>query len=249
MAYAFGCFDTGFAVDLSFLSTSNLFPNHNSVLFPAPLNSGCVLLDTVDHRIMGFLLCHSACEGVPLSVRCVIPDHGIIDDRNCFIVIDDCGGVCTGHPDIPVIVHAVEIIPGNDNSLSCVCMASDIDIDPADIAGYDHIMAASPMAVTVICLMRRQWHPSHIGVMVNPENSSGKPKETDIQQGNANAHLHYRWCPIPGITCIDPVAVVVSDVPERFCGDPHLIPIPFGPATSGEGRPSRGYGGRPPEPA
>jgi hypothetical protein len=181
MTYTFGCFDTDFTVDLSFLGTSKLFPNHDSVFFSVPLNSGYVLLDSVYHGIMGFLLCRCVCESVPLFVRCIVPDNRIIDDRTCLIVTDDCGGACTGHPDIPVIVHTIEIIPGNDNSLSCVCMASDIDIDPADIAGYDHIMAASPMAVTVICLMRRQWHPSHIGVMVNPENSSGKPKETDIQ--------------------------------------------------------------------
>ena len=105
---------------------------------------------------------------MPLFVRRVIVDHGIIDDRCRFIVVDDRGGVHIGHPDIPVIVHTVEIVPRNDDGMTCVCIASNIDIDPGDVVGYDHRMGASPVAVTVIRLTRRQRHPSHIGVMVNP---------------------------------------------------------------------------------
>ena len=190
MVCAFGRFDTGFAVDLSFLNLLNLFPDHNSVFFPALLNNGCVFLDSVDHRIVGLLLYRCVCEVVPLFVCCVIVDHGIIDNRRRLIVVDNRGGFYIGHPDILVIVHTVEIVPGDDDGMPCVGMASDIDIDPGDIdVGDDHLMGASPVAVAVVCLAWRQRHPSHIGVMVNPGNPSGRPEETDVQKGKAHTHV------------------------------------------------------------
>ena len=106
-------------------------------------------------------------EVVPLPDRRVIVDHGIIDDRRSTEVVDD-GGAAHVDPNIPVVVHAAEMILVNQDGMVRISIIPNTDMMRNVPAGDDHRMTASPVAVAVVNLVRRQRHPSHVKTAVNP---------------------------------------------------------------------------------
>ena len=129
---ALGWFDPGLAVDPPFLGALHPFLDHGSVLFPAPLNDGLIMLDSIDHGIVGLLFHRDVGVVVPLLVRRVIVDHRVIDDRRRTVVVDDGGAVYVGHPHIPVIVHTIEIVLGDHDGMVCIGIIPDVDVDLRD---------------------------------------------------------------------------------------------------------------------
>jgi len=128
-----------------------------------------ILLDTIDHGIVRFLVhCHVGIV-VPLLDRRVIVDHRVIDDRRRTVIVNDGGAVNVGHPDIRVIVYSVEIVLVDHDGTVYVGIIPDVDVDLGDVdVVHDHHMRASPVAVAVVRLARCERHPSHIGPGVNP---------------------------------------------------------------------------------
>ncbi len=234
---------------MSFFHIPDLFPDRDRVIFlPTPYN-GCVVFDPPEHRNVRLGLYRSAGQGVPPGVRLIIVDHSVVDHRCRAVGVDDRGRVDIAHPDTTVIIHSVEIVARDDDGPAGIGITIDIEIDPGDVVGIQPVMGASPAAVTVVGLAWPQWHPPDIPVMVNPRHSSGRPEKTDVQQGKPRPSACHRRCPIPRILDIHPVAVMMRDVTERLCRNPHLVSMPVGPAAGGEGRPPGGDGGGPPEPA
>ncbi len=162
-------YDPGLAVDLAFLDTLHLFLENGGIFLLALANDRIILVDSVDHGIVRLLFYRYVRVVVPLFVRRVIVDHRVTDDRRSAVVIDHGDRVYVGHLHFPVIVHTVEIVPGNHDSTACIGIVPDVDVDPCDIdIGYDHIVRASPIAAAVVCLARRQRHPAHIISAVDP---------------------------------------------------------------------------------
>ena len=125
-------FNPGLAVNLALPDTLHLLLDHGSIFFLAPLNDRFILLDSVDHGIVGLLVHRDVGVVIPLLVRRVIVDHRVIDDRRRTVVVDDGGGVYIGHPDIPVIVHTVEIVLGDHDGMVCVGIIPEVDVDLRD---------------------------------------------------------------------------------------------------------------------
>jgi len=73
--------------------------------------------------------------------------------------------------------------------------------------------------------------------------------EAYIEKRKTDADAHDRRGPIPVIPRVDPVSIMVGDIPEGLRRNPCLLSIPVSPAAHGERRPPYGHGGRPPEPA
>ena len=164
-----GRFDPGLPVDPPLRDALHSLLEHRSFFFLALTSHCLILLDPVDHGIVGLLVHLTVGVVVPLLDRRVIVDHRVIDDRGRTVVVDDGGAVYVGHPDIPVIVHTIEIVPVDHDSTVYVGIIPDVDVDLRDVdVGYDHRMRTSPVAVAVVRLARGQRHPSHIGSRVNP---------------------------------------------------------------------------------
>jgi len=162
-------FDTGLAVDFSLWNALYPLMDHRSFFFPALMNNCLILFDPVDRGIVRLLV--NLCVGVivPLLDCGVIFYHCVVDDRRSTVIVDDGSAVNIGHPDIPVIVHTVEIVLVDHDSMACVCIIPDVYIDPGNAeVVHDHCMTASPVTVAVVCLARRKRHPPHISSGVNP---------------------------------------------------------------------------------
>ncbi len=244
-----GLLDPGLAVDLSFLDTLHPFLNDGSLFFFGLMDDFLILLNTVDHGIVRLFFHCNIGVVVPLFVRRVMVDHRIVDDRHRLVVVDDGGAADVGHPDIPVIVHPVEIVLVDHDGMVCISIITDVDVDLRDVyIGDDHRMRTSPVTVAVVRLARRQGHPPHMASRVNPGNPSRIPEESDVEEREPDAYTDHRRGPVPVLPCINPVSVMVGDIAEWFRWNPGLIPIPVGPATDGERRPAHGDT-RPPKPA
>ena len=214
------------------------------------MDNRLIVLDPIDHGIVRLLFHSYVAVVVTLLDFRIIVNHRVIDDRGRMVVVDNGSPVNVCHPDIPVIVHIVEIVLVDHDGMVYVDIIPDVDVDLGDVdVVHEHHTRATPRPVAVVRLVRSEGYPSYVRPGVNPKNPSGIPEEAHIEERHADAHAYHRWGPVPIVSHVDPVAVMVGDVAEGFCRNPRLVPIPVGPAAYGERRPSQTHGGGAPEPA
>ncbi len=230
--------------DVSLTHVLHLLTEDDRVYLPALVNGPFILLDPVHHARVRLLVHRDIRVAVPLSHVGIIVDHRVVDDRSSMVVVD----IDVGHPGISIVVHAIEIILADDHGMSGIRIIPDVHVYPAKVGiGHHDRPRASPGIVAVVSLTRRQRHPSHVPVAVNPGDPSRAPGEAHVQKGQSRSGDGRS--PVPLITHQDPIPVVMRDVAEGLGGNPRLISVPLGPSTRSERRPSDSHGGRSPEPA
>ena len=224
--------------------------DHGGVFFPALMDDRLVLLDSLDHAVVGLLVYWNIGVVIPLLVNRVIMNHPVINDWRRLVVVDDGGAVYVGHPDVLVIVHSIEIVLIDHDGVVHIGVISHVDVNLGDVdVVHNHRMRASPRAAAVVRFIWSQGHPAHVNPTVNPADPPRIPEEAYAEEGYADMDAHYRWSPVPVRPHIDPVAVMVGNVTEGLRRDPGLIPVPIGPAAHGKRRPPYGYSDRSPEPS
>jgi energy-converting hydrogenase Eha subunit E len=238
--------DLGIAVDPSLRNLLYLLLESLGVYIPDLGHRLLVLPYSRDHAVVGFIIYRHIREIELLLIRCVVVDDRIVHHRSCPVIIDNGGLIDIGYPNAPIIVHVVKIVLIHHHRLIHVCISIDMNIH-VSTAGYDDVVAASPVAMAIVRFRRGKGHPSYVGAAMYPGDSSRGPGEGDIQKRYAGYYPCDGWGPIPVMADADPVAVVVRHISERLCRNPCLVAGPVGPTARRKRRPSSIHIHRPPQ--
>lgn len=199
--------------------------------------------DSLDNLPIGLFYHVHIGEIVSLSDVVVVVYHGVVHHRCHTVPLKDVVLVCVPDPDMPVVVHVVQVVAVDDHGLlqMSVFVLAKSDIPDVDILDNDG--ARSPASVTVIGLPGSQGEPTDAGAKVQPGHSARIPSRSHIQEWRTKtgSKAGRGWRPIPRISHKNPVSIVMGHVPKGFVRNPGLVSVPYRPSAHGEWRPSSAH--------